>query len=207
MNEPLQGTEQWRLDRLGKVTGSRMADVIGRRRDGKRTAEGIKYQLALLEERITGNPVIQYKSKAMMHGTEIEETARVNFEMETGLETTVTGFINHSTIPMFGSSPDALIGHDGGLEIKGPETRTHLATILGEPIDDGYILQIQTNMAVTGRKWWYYCSFDDRVPPNMQIFIQRIPRDEKRIAEIITETEVFNRELAAMEAKLRKYQP
>lgn len=207
MDEQLQGTDQWRLDRLGKVTGSRMMDVMARRKDGKRSEVRHKYMVALVQERVYGVPVIIYKSKAMQFGTETEEMARLHYEITYGVEVEQTGFMGHPTIPMFGSSPDGLIGQEGGLEIKCPEPQTHVLTILDKQIDGDYILQCQTNMAVTGRKWWDFVSYDPRMPLlHRQMWRRRIQRDDEQIAEIIAETKRFLREADEMESYLRSSQ-
>lgn len=203
-----QGTEAWHLERLGKVTASRMGDVVNKLKDGKRyTAGREKYLYELLAARLTGVPAPVITSRAIRHGQALEDDARRTYEFTTGDEVLTSGFVDHPTIPGFGSSPDGLVGQEGGLEIKAPDTTTHLKTLGGEPIDPDYVLQCHTNMIVTGRAWWDFVSFDDRLPPNLQIFIKRIPRDEAVVAFILGEVRGFLTELNAMERKLRAYDP
>jgi hypothetical protein len=120
----------------------------------------------------------------MQWGNDTEPQARAAYAFYFDADLVAAPFVDHPTIPMAGASPDRLVGSDGLLEIKCPATHTHIATLLGGPIDPDYITQMQWQMACTGRAWCDWASFDPRMPEDMRLFIKRVPRDPVRIAEL-----------------------
>ena len=180
--------------RLGKVTASRMADVCAKTKSGY-GASRANYLAQLVAERLTGVVQESYSNAAMQWGVENEGFAADAYSFRTGLDLAVCGFFDHPSIPMAGASPDRLIGEDGLLEIKAPQTATHIDTLLDGGPDRKYLLQMQWQMVCTGRKWCDFCSFDPRLPERLRLFIKRIPRDDKLIAELETEVKGFLREL------------
>lgn len=180
----IQGSDEWRAARMGKVTASNIAAVMAEGRSGKPSATRANYIAQLVSERLTGTPYETFTSAAMQHGTETEDQARAVYTMNTGAMVQQVGFIQHPRIAGAGASPDGLIGDFGGLEIKCPNTATHIATLRGASIDGGYMKQVQFNMACTGREWWDFVSFDPRLPDEMQMHVRRIPRDELAIFDI-----------------------
>jgi putative phage-type endonuclease len=177
-----QGAPEWFAQRLGKVTASRVADIIAKTQSGA-AASRKNYLAQLVAERLTGQAADSFKSGAMQHGTETEPMARMAYETETGLMVTEVAMIQHPKIEMAGASPDGLVGEDGLVEIKCPNTSTHIATLMADKAPSGYMAQMQWQMACTGRAWVDFVSFDPRMPEDMQLFIKRVPRDEKLIAE------------------------
>ena len=196
-----QRSEDWFTARLGKVTASRVADIMAKTKSGYSTSRK-NYMAELLCERMTGQRDASFESAAMKWGTETEPLARMAYELETGSLVQEVGLVDHANIPMFGASPDGLIGSDKGLEIKCPNTATHLDTLLNGTIKNEYIIQMQVGMACTGRQLWDFVSFDPRLPAHLQIFIKTIFRDDKLIAEIESEVSTFLAELDEMIAKL-----
>ncbi len=188
MND-LQRTEDWYAARLGKVTASRVADVVAKTKTGY-SASRANYMAQLICERLTGTQGDTYQNAAMAWGTEQEPAARGAYEARTGLLVQETGFVPHPTILMSGASPDGLVGDDGLVEIKCPNTATHIDTILSEAVPGKYIAQIQWQMVCTGRQWCDFISYDPRVPEKMQLWVKRVQRDQKLIDEM--ENEVFN---------------
>lgn len=180
----IQGSDEWRAARMGKVTASNIAAVMAEGRSGKPSATRANYIAQLVSERLTGTPYETFTSAAMQHGTETEDQARAVYTMNTGAMVQQVGFIQHPRIAGAGASPDGLIGDFGGLEIKCPNTATHIATLRGASIDGGYMKQVQFNMACTGREWWDFVSFDPRLPDEMQMHVRRIARDELAIFDI-----------------------
>lgn len=191
----IQGSQEWLDARLGKVTASRVPDVMmAPDKAGYRN-----YMAELICERLTGVQAEFIKTKPMERGTELEPEARARYMIETGEIVEEVGLIDHPTIAMFGASPDGLISLDGGLEIKCPNTATHLDTLeTGQPKKE-YILQMQVAMACTKRKWWDFVSYDNRLPEHLAFFKTRIHRDEAKITEIEMAVTSF---LAALEVKL-----
>ena len=197
----VQGTDDWRLVRCGKVTASKVADIIAKTKSGYSTSRQ-NYAADLLVERLTGRPTETFVSSAMAHGTEQEPYARQAYERMTGAEVFEIGFVDHPEIANSGASPDGLIGDDGLAEFKCPLTATHLDMLKRGVVAGRYITQIQWQLACTGRAWCDFVSFDPRLPEPLQLFIQRVPRDVSMILELETEVSAFIRELDAEVADL-----
>jgi hypothetical protein len=139
----------------------------------------------------------------MRWGTEQEPFARQAYCERFGCEVYETSFVDHPEIAMAGASPDGLVGNDGLVEIKAPQTATHLDTLLGGVIPDRYVVQMQWQMACTGREWCDFVSFDPRLPPAMRLYVERVPRDVSRILELESEVAAFLREIDVKLCALR----
>jgi putative phage-type endonuclease len=198
-----QGTEEWRLARCGKVTASRVADIIAKTKSGYSTSR-VNYMAELICERLTGVPTEGFVSGAMQHGIVTEPTARAAYENHSGALVMETGLVPHPAIPMAGASPDGLIGDDGLVEIKCPITATHIETLLGQSVPGRYVNQMQWQMACTGRKWCDFVSFDLRMPENMQLFVQRIERNDETISLLEREVMMFLGELDKKVGELKE---
>lgn len=195
-----QGTSEWKLARCGKVTASRVADVIAKTKSGY-GASRANYMAELICERLTGMPTEGYTSAAMQHGIDTEPMARSAYESAVGALVVEAGFVPHRVIHMSGASPDGLVDDDGLIEIKCPQTATHIDTLLSDAVPSKYIIQMQWQMACTGRKWCDFLSYDPRLSENMRLFVKRVPRDDAFIAELEREVMSF---LSELEDKLRK---
>lgn len=199
----IQGSPEWYQARLGKVTASRMADVIARTKAGW-GASRRNYMADLVAERLTGVPVEQYTNAAMQWGIDTEAQARAAYEFFRDKEVAECGFIDHPRVSMSGASPDGLVGDDGLLELKCPNTATHIDTLLTKAVPDKYIVQMQWQMACTGRAWCDFASFDPRMPQHLRLSTWRILRDGSRIAELEKSVIEFLAELDEMLAALGK---
>ena len=179
-----QGSVDWLMSRVGHCTASRFRDVLDELKSGKPGAKRIAYEWEIVIETITQAPAQHYESAAMQHGTNNEPFARMHYESRTGNIVMETGFHHHPEIKRVGGSPDGLIDDDGGLEIKCPfNSANHLACFLnGMP--EEHTAQIQGLMWITGRKWWDFVSYDPRLPEPLDMYVQRIERDEKYIANL-----------------------
>lgn len=197
-----QRTPEWFEARLGRVTASRVADMMARTKTGY-GASRANYMAELICERLTGKQSERFSSAAMAWGTETEPQARAVYTLTTGNSVEETGFALHHEISDLGASPDGLIGEDGLVEIKAPNTATHIDTLLSETVPQKYVLQMQTQMACTGRQWCDFVSFDPRLPDEMQLFIRRVDRDDELIAEIEREASAFLAEIETKMAALR----
>lgn len=198
-----QRTDEWHAARLGKVTASKLADVMAQGRGGAPSAARATYRAQLVVERLTGTPYEAFRNAAMDHGTETEPQARASYTLETGLSVVEVGFVPHPTIAMSGASPDGLVGDDGLVEIKCPNSATHIASLRGAEIDGKYIKQMQWQMACTGRAWCDFVSFDPRLPDEMQLFARRVDRDNAMIADMETAVLAFLAEVDAEIADLK----
>jgi putative phage-type endonuclease len=196
MSDIVQGSDEWKQLRLGKVTASRVADMVARTKSGY-GASRANYAAQLIAERLTGQPAESYVNAAMQHGTDTEPEARSAYEFYHGVTVEQVAFVPHPTIADAGCSPDGLVGDDGMVEIKAPQTATHLDTLLGQATPARYIDQIQFQMACTGREWCDFVSYDPRLPENMRLFVRRVARDDKRIAELEAEAEAFLQDIEA----------
>lgn len=201
MHEMDQRSEEWIQIRLGKVTASRIADVTAKTKTGW-GASRANYMAELLSERLTGTPRDSFTNAAMQWGTDMEPQARRVYEFMEGVEVQEVGFAVHPTIEMSGASPDGLVGETGLVEIKCPNTATHIETLLGSGIDGKYIKQMQWQMACTGREFCDFVSFDPRLPERMQIYVQRVVVDPAMVWEIEQAVREFLSELDAKEAAI-----
>lgn len=179
-----QGTIEWFAMRLGKVTASKVSDVMSKGK-GKAESAGVRnYRAQLVCERLTGNREETYANCAMQRGTELEPMARECYEFIKGVDVYQIAFVNHPLIEYGGASPDGLVGDDGLIEIKCPNTATHIDYLLtGEP-PATYIDQMNWQMACTGRQWVDFVSYDPRLPEELQLFVVRHHRDETVIKEM-----------------------
>lgn len=198
-----QGSDEWKQLRLGRVTASRVADVIAKTKSGY-SASRDNYMAQLICERLTGTVAESYTNAAMAHGVETEPLARAAYESYADVLVDEVAFVAHPIIQMAGASPDGLVGIDSLLEIKCPNTATHIDTLINEQVPSKYITQMQWQMACTGRLWCDFVSFDPRLPNGLQLFVTQIERDEKYIAMLEEEVTKFLAELDAKISKLKE---
>lgn len=196
-----QGTPEWHNDRLGKATASRASDILAKGKSGP-SASRKNYMAELLAERLTGTVAEGFTSAAIERGSELEAEARLRYELQFGTAIETTGFVPHPTIAMTGASPDGLVGDDGLVEFKCPNTATHIETLRGGTILKTYRDQMQWQMECTGRLWCDFVSYDPRLPASMQMHVQRVPRDDQYLAEVRAEIIAFLNELDALVAEM-----
>jgi hypothetical protein len=196
-----QQSPEWIMARVGMVTGSRFADVLDKLKSGLAGAKRKNYLYEVVAERLTGRPAEHYVNAAMEHGTATEPLARAAYEAHTGALVEETGFLHHKTLAWVGGSVDGFVGEDGILELKCPTTQTHIKTLLAQECD--YLPQVLGYLWITGRKWCDFVSFDNRLPAPLDIYIQRIERDEGYIVTLESEVTVFLAEVSAMVEKLK----
>lgn len=190
-----QRSEEWFAQRRGKVTASRIGDILATIRNGNWAASRKNYAAQLITERLTGKDPEPYTNEYIEWGIAQEAPAREAYTKATGTAVEEVGFVNHPTIAYAGASPDGLIGEDGLLEIKCPTTATQIERLLGAEIPESYRLQMLWQMACTGRKFCDFVSFDPRLPEDMSLFIKRFERDDKEIKHIENEVEIFLNEV------------
>jgi len=201
MIDVIQGSPEWHELRRGKVTASRVADIVARTKTGP-SALRSNYMAELIAERLSGTPAESFVSAAMQWGTDMEPQARAAYEFRTDAQVTQVGFVLHPNIDQAGASPDGLVNEDGLIEIKCPNTATHLETLLGQAVPAKYETQMQFQMACTGRQWCDFVSYDPRMPESMRLFIKRVKRDDKRIKELEIEIAGFLLEVAVKLSEL-----
>jgi len=192
----------WWAARLGKVTASRVADVVAKTKSGY-SASRQNYLADLIVERLTGQKASNFSNAAMDWGVEQEPAARAAYSARTGELVEEVGFIDHPTIAMSGASPDGFVG-EGCVEYKCPNTATHLEYLLAGKPPEKYVTQMQWQMACTGKTFCEFVSYDPRLPEHLQMLIVRVPRDDKRIAELEDEVRKFLAELDEKVTKLKE---
>lgn len=197
----LQGSDEWLNFRMGKVSASRVSDLMAKTKSGV-SASRKNYLMQLLCERLTGKREESFTSAAMQRGRDKEPIARSDYEAKNGVMVMETGCFSHPDIPGFIASPDGLVGSDGLLEIKNPNTAQHVEFLRTGKIDPGYEIQMMCQMMCTGRKWCDFVSFDDRLPEPLQYRCIRLEFDEAVAVSIHKEVTAFLAELDALEAEM-----
>jgi putative phage-type endonuclease len=190
MDEIIQGSAEWHALRCGKVTASRVADVVAKTKSGW-GASRANYAAELIAERLTGVAAEGYTNAAMQWGTDQEPNARLAYEFVYDVTVEQVAFVVHPTIEDAGASPDGLVGEDGLVEIKCPNTATHIDTLISQTIPAKYVTQMMWQMACTGRKWCDFVSYDPRLPESMQLFVQRIARNDDMITDLEDAVRLF----------------
>lgn len=203
MTDIEQGSADWHAMRLGKVTASRVADVIAKTKTGWGASRG-NYMAQLVAERLTGTVADSYSNAAMQWGTDTEPQARLAYEFRTDAVVEQVPFVPHPTIEMSGASPDGLVGDDGLVEIKCPSTATHIETLRTGKIAEKYVTQMMWQMACTGRQWCDFVSFDPRMPESMALWIARVDRDDEMVAYLEKHVTEFLAELDRTVAELTR---
>ena len=207
MGEIIQGSAEWMAIRTGKVTASRVADVIAKTKSGP-AASRKNYLAELALERLTGQKAEGFTNAAMQWGIDTEPQARIAYEFHRDVDVSEVGFIPHPTIADTGASPDGLVGLDGLVEIKCPLPATHMETLDSGKVPSKYVTQMMWQMACTGRQWCDFVSFDPRFPAHMQFFCDRVKRDDDMIRDLEAEVTAFLNELRETVDRLRaKYEP
>lgn len=200
-------TPEWFAARLGKITASRISDLTAKTKTGY-GASRANYKAELIAERLTGVPAASYTNAAMQWGTDHEAEAISSYVFFKDAVVTPAGFVEHPNIGWCGATPDAYVSPDGLLEVKCPNTATHIETLLGHFVPSKYVAQIQWQLACTGRQWCDFVSYDPRLPQAMRLFVRRMPRDEKIIQELSGEVIAFLVEVEETISKLSSlYQP
>lgn len=201
-----QGSDEWLAARLGKVTASRVKDVMAVGRGGAPSAARRNYMMELLCERLTGEAAPSFSTPAMRRGVELEPVARGIYEMYSPHNVQEVGLIDHPRVKMFGASPDGVVlfaGGGGGLEIKCPNTAQHVAVIQSGKHDPQYEWQMLAQMSCAELEWVDFVSYDDRLPPPLDYICHRFERDERRITEMEREVVGFLAELDELEQCMR----
>ena len=199
-----QRTDEWFTARLGRATASRAADILAKIKSGE-AATRRQYRAQLVVERLVGKPYEHYVNEAMQHGIDQEPFAIMSYEAATGNIVQPVGFIQHPKL-MAGASPDGEIGEDGLLEAKCPTTAEHIDALLNG-MSPKHSPQVQFQMWITGRAYVQFVSYDPRMPERMQLYVQRVRRDDKYISMLEVEVRKFlgevDKTIAELEAKIK----
>lgn len=192
----VQGSADWLTARCGKITGSRMSDVLAKlKKSNSESAARATYKMELVAERLTGSATRSYVSPEMEWGTMQEPFARAAYEVSRGADVEQVGFAVHPIFDWAGASPDGLVGKSGLIEIKCPKTITHLCYLRDRVPPEDYVPQMMWAMACTGREWCDFISYDPRLPSQYQLFVVRLLRNDELILSMEKEVSRFNDEV------------
>ena len=200
--EIIQGTAEWKAARAGSLGASQVHDALAKTKTGWGAGRA-NTMAALITERLTGEMTEGFTNSAMQWGTATEPLARDAYSFHRDADVVEVGLVRHPRIAGTHASPDGLIGDTGLIEIKCPNSATHIETLLGAPIPTKYVTQMTWQMACTGRAWCDFVSFDPRMPEEMRLYVERVERDEKAISEMEKEVQAFLAEVDAKVAALR----
>ena len=195
----IQGSEEWKVARLAMVTASKLSDVMAKTKSGY-SATRKNYMMKLICEKLSGNAEEGFTSAAMVRGVELEAEARNAYSFRNNVDVIEEGFIVHPVETGFGASPDGLVGDDGLIEIKCPNTATHVEFLKSGKPKREYILQMHGQMLCTGRRWCDFVSYDDRLQ-GLEYKCVRVEFDDDLGNEIIKEVTSF---LVDMEKELNE---
>lgn len=203
----------WMQARCGRVTASRLGDVMNFLKQTKAEAqagvlnEGAKrigYRAELIAERLTAMPAEHFVSSYMKFGADYEADARQAYELQREVMVDQLGFVRHPSFDFAGASPDGLVGDEGGLEIKVPKTETHLSYLLADVVPEEYKPQMYFGMICCERWWWDFCSYDPRLPKELRLFTKRLVWDEVEAQRINAVVQGFHESIEASIAYLRE---
>ncbi len=203
-----QRSSEWFQSRVGRVTGSRAADILSVIKNGEAAARR-DYRAQLVCERLTGLPQEDgFINGAMQWGIDQEANAFAAYEALSGSLVRRTGFLA-ATDQMVGCSLDGDIDNFSGiLELKCPKSATHLdyLKLPIEAIPSRHIPQLVHNLWISGAQWCDFVSYDPRFPEPLQLFCRRLYRDEAQIASYALAVSLFlsevDRDVAEMQAKM-----
>jgi len=201
-----QGSPEWHALRCGKATASRIADIVRKTKTGV-SATRERYMGQLIAERLTGTVADSFKSSDMEWGTATEAEARIAYEFHRNQPVEPVDFVVHPGIAMSGASPDGFVASDGLIEIKCPATHTHVDTLLRRMVAPDYLIQMQWQMACTGRQWCDFASYDPRMPEHMRLWVHRVQRDQEHIEQLESAVRAFLSELDDRVSELRAAYP
>lgn len=192
-----QGSDEWLQMRAGKVTASNFSKVMAK--GAGKTRKTYLYQLAA--EILTSAPIETFKNAAMEWGNECEPQARAMYEFNEDVEVEEVTFIHG--IEGVGVSPDGLVGDNGMLEIKSPNTTTQIERYLSGKFPSTYKAQVQGQLWVAEREWEDFLSFDPRIEGKASYFKIRVERDDSYIRDLEVEVQIFINDLSEILQQLR----
>lgn len=185
-----QGSPEWFAQRLGRITASNFGALMTLPRSKKDREAGLisetarTYLIKKVSEVLTGMSK-EFTTQSMEWGSETEDEARKIYELENMVEVKQIGFAILESNPIVGGSPDGLVGDDGIIEIKCPDSNTFTGYLLGDSIVKGYMAQIQGNLWILDRSWCDFIVYDPRViREDLRIHIMRVNRDDEYISKI-----------------------
>ena len=177
-----QRSDEWKTARLGRLNGSRAADMLATLKSGGEAASRRDLRTALVLERICGvSQENGYVNADMERGIQLEPDALAAYEAQTGSLVQPVGYCVHESL-MCGVSPDGLVGDDGLVEVKCPRSANHLSYLKAQSVPKEHLPQLVHQLWITGRAWCDFCSFDERFPEPLRLFVARYQRNDIELA-------------------------
>ena len=192
----IQRSPEWFAARCGSLGASQLADALAKTKAGW-GASRANLRAKLVVERLTGQQEDGFSSAAMQWGVDKEEEARIAYSFLTGRNVVEVGLYKHPTIIGTHASPDGLVDDDGCIEIKCPNSSTHIEVLKTNQVAHKYLLQMQWQMRCADRKWCDFVSFDPRMPDHLMLYIQRVQRDDDMLEKLESEVGTFLAEVDA----------
>ena len=180
-----QNTQEWLEARLGVPTASAFHRALAKGRGDAMSVTAKKYAYELAAQLVTETLPDQWGNADTERGHEHEPVARELYGQKTGNKVEQVGFIKNG---IAGYSPDGLLGDDGLVEFKSKKPELHLECLLEQSIPSEHMKQLYGGLWVSGRQWIDFVSYC----PNLPLFVKRVERDEKAIAEIEDGIKRFN---------------
>lgn len=197
-----QGSVEWLLARRGCLSASRIADAMAVLKTGKPSEKRQKLMLELLAERLTGTLTEHYVTASMQWGIDHEQEARAAFEAVSGTLVEQVGFILHPTINGFGASPDGVVDDNTLIEIKCPNTATHIQWLIDDVVPEQHKPQMLAQMSCCNKSACVFVSYDPRLPENIRLFIKVFRPTLVEMEEVEKAAIKFVAELEELETKL-----
>ena len=205
-NEDLiQGSEAWFAVRNGKITASKLSDLMRKTKYGESTYK-TRLRMELAIERITGKSAgDNFMNQAMKNGVEREPDARTLFEAITGKEVALCGSFDHPEVVNTSASPDGLIrGEDAVLELKCPTHVTHAKNLLSDKMPRNYEYQVQWQIACTESEYAYFASYHPDFPPELRLKWVKVEKDNDMILSLENAVREFDAEVEDLITKIKK---
>lgn len=199
-----QRTDEWYKARLGQLGASQISKALSKGRNGAESATRKNLIAELIAMRLTGQVQESFTSAAIQWGIDNEPIARAAYEINKDILVDEIGWVQHPSIEWTGCSPDGLVGDNGLVEIKCPNTATHIDYLIAGIPPSEYHLQMLWQMECTGRDWCDFVSFDSRMPEKYQLMVARFNRDDKRLNEIRPEVIKFLNDIQGTIDKLER---
>ena len=203
--ELIQGSDEWFAARRGKITASRLNDLMKKTKYGESTYKTrLRTELAI--ERITGKSASNVVMNQAMHdGIEREPEARSLFEATTGNEVALCGSFDHPEIVNTSASPDGLLrGENAILEIKCPTAVTHVKNLMADGMDKRYLYQVAWQMACTESSHGYFVSYHPDFPKELRLKWVRVERNDDLILDISKAVRQFDIEVEDLINNIKK---
>ncbi|EMY3482139.1 YqaJ viral recombinase family protein [Flavobacterium psychrophilum] len=185
--------ESWLNQRKGNFTASEFVRLMGYEDKEVFPSGAITYVTEKVLEIVTTGEKKQLTTASVEWGSDTEIEAVEKFMITHDVVVYDFGD-NQKFIKLgehIGCTPDGLIGNDQGIETKCPDSKTHLGYLETLTVESfkkdctKYYWQIQGSMYVTGRKGWFFVSYDPRFKnEDKRLFVLKIERNEADIAKL-----------------------